>query len=163
MFSFWEERSTTFLASSSRMAWRRRMVWRADSRLASTRRSRFASFSAYTHMNGAQVKGRDHRNCERAARVGYLGERVPGPGAVPRRRRLGHGVRLMLCRRLGVRVAGAGAAGAGGRGLDADLAELKAQPRARQIVLSLRCRRRRGGSLESSNRQELNHVATASG
>ena len=139
MFSFCDERSATFLASSSRMAWRRRMVWRADSRLASTRRSRLASFSA-CHVTHAGEDGSRSRNRERGARVGYLGERVRGPcpGAG---RRGGH--RLLLVRLVVVRMmrrvpaaAGAGAAGARGR-LDAHLPQLQAQPRARQLLLVL--------------------------
>lgn len=123
MFSFCDERSATFLASSSRMAWRRRMVWRADSRLASTRRSRFASFSACVTHAGEDGS----RNRERGARVGYLGERVPGPWPVAGRRG-GLVVRWVP--------AGAGAAGARGR-LDAHLPQLQAQPRARQLLLVL--------------------------
>jgi hypothetical protein len=98
--------------------------------LASTRRSRLASFSAcfimsMSHTASTLVKT-GHRNRERGARVGYLGERVPGPWPVPSRSRRGrHLLLLLMVRRLlVVRVlpaaAGAGAAGARGR-LDAHL------------------------------------------
>lgn len=139
MFSFCDERSATFLASSSRMAWRRRMVWRADSRLASTRRSRLASFSACQrpcHTHKHDRAGEDgSRNRERGARVGYLGERVAGPWPVPGRRRCGGGHRLLLLVVVWLGVvlaAGGGARAAGARGrLDAHLPQLQAQPRAR--------------------------------
>jgi hypothetical protein len=57
----------------------------------------------------------------------YLGEHVPGPGPVSGR----HGHQRLLLLRGVVAVGGAGA------GLDPDLAQLKAQPRARQLLLAL--------------------------